>query len=336
MNLSKIDKFLISFFTIILIISCWFVVFTKPSTEILPDREPIGTISYLENNVKKRNSINQNWFDTYVNDSFVLNDFIFNGDDSTALLDFYNGNRIVVSKNSLIHINDNKNKLTLSVDNGNIQAKSQQEMHVSIVGKKEFVVANQTEFKLDHQKNKIEIEVYKGDLQLETPSKKIKLNDGDSVHINDGQTVVEKSKLRIDIAYILDNKLFLHWVSEYHESPFEIRVSETIDFSKASKLTSVLENHEMPWRAKQAFVMVVTKDKNGREVSSSVRQIFNQFSTASDNEITQEMTKEIPAEKKSILSKIQEYIGKIINNNSKDKVIDKMVKKNIETDKEGK
>ena len=297
---------------------------------MLPERDPIGTISYVENNVKKRNAINQNWFDTFVNDSFVLNDFIYTGDDSCALLDFYDGNRIIVSKNSLIRINDNKNKLMLSVDNGNIQATSTQGMHVSITGKKEFVVTNQSEFKLDHQKNKIDIEVYKGDLELETPNKKFKLNDGDNAHINQGNTVIEKSKLRIDVAYILDNKLVLHWVSVYHESPFEILLSATDDFSKSPKLTTVLESQEIPWSAKQDYVKIVTKDKNGAEVASSTRQVFNKLTTNTEKEIPVVKS----SEKQSVFSKISEYFSKIIQNNSKEKVIEKMVKKNIDSKKD--
>jgi hypothetical protein len=327
MNFSKIDKYLIAFFSIILIISCWLIVSIKQSSEILPDRAAIGTISFVENNVKKRNSFNQNWFDTYKNDSFVIGDFIFTGDESTALLDFYNGNRIIVSKNSLVRINDSQNKLLLSVTNGNIEAKSTNGMNVSIEGKKEFVVANQSEFKLEHKENKINIEVYNGDLELETSSKKVKLNDGDNVKISEGNTVIEKSKLRIDIAYILDNKLILHWNSEFHESPFEVNISENSNFSNPKNISTVLENIELPWSGQQAFIKITTKDKKGEFYTSSTRHIFNQLSAGAEKEVIPE----IPEEKKSTFSKIKDYFNKILDNNSKEKVIEKMVKKNKES-----
>lgn len=273
MQLSVVDKIIIGIFSIILIVSIYFLSNSESVSTSIKEAISIGTLGSPINDVKKRRDGNINWFHVSEGDSVVENDFVFTGNQSNVTLNFNNGNSVSIEENSLVHLVNYENYPTLSVSNGTFQAKAKEKIEINIRNNDKKVSAENAYFQLSRNKENYEINVFEGEITLNSNGSSQKLKRGQTLQIDEeGHKVIRRS-IRLKEAELKDGKINLKWISQRKNAPFIITLARGSKFKEVKTIEA--STNEVIFDYDEYYSYFKIESKKNSEISSSVFPIIS-------------------------------------------------------------
>lgn len=244
MKIAHLDKLLIGFFGIFLIIGLYFLLFqeSEKPKQISPSKK-IGEISEIKNNVKKKNSFSLIWHESSKGDPIVENDFIFTGDDSEVQIMLINGNIINISNNSMIHFLNYQDFPSINLKKGELASNGESPIKINFPESKKEIFSKGSNFKVSQGTKNIELSVFKGNVLFNNSQK---INQGNKLILKDGKKQIAKISLYIKKVEHNKETSTIYLVNKTSSSEILINLYKTKGKTPTESIKSTVDKVDIP------------------------------------------------------------------------------------------
>jgi hypothetical protein len=211
----------------------------------------IGTISSMNNDVRRKNSGNFVWLPGNSNDEVYEKDSIFTGDGSQAAIKLNDGTVIQISENSLVNLNQKNGEMELDLRFGQFVGNGTTVIKVKTGNEEYTIQGSGGKFEINRSKSgELDVKVISGSAEISGKAGKQNLKSNESLQITKKGT--EKSEVEAKIRLITKDDVILYrysdkvplnfeWDGKGPISQYSIEVSKTEDFKKVLVLHSTKE-----------------------------------------------------------------------------------------------
>lgn len=215
------------------------------------DLKPIGSISFSENDVRRKNSGNFIWLPGNNKDQVFNEDSIFTGDRSQASIHLNDGTLIQIQENSLVNLNLKNGQMELDLRFGQFVGDGKAPLRVR-TGSEEYTIQGaDAKFEINRSQNgALDVKVLSGNAEITGKAGKQKLNQNESLKI--GKNGAEKTEVDAKVRLLTKDDIYIYrnedkvpipfaWEGRGPLAQYQIEISKTEDFKKILVQRSVIE-----------------------------------------------------------------------------------------------
>lgn len=212
---------------------------------------PIGVISSMENDVRRKNTGQFIWLPGNTKDEIYNQDSIFTGGNSQAAIQLHDGSLIQIQENSLVNLNLKNGQMQLDLRFGQFTGNGNSSLRVKS-GKEEYLIQGKdAKFELNRsQQGDLEVKVLSGNAKITGKAGQQKLKSNESLKIS--TKGAEKNQENFSIKLLTKDKAYLYravdkqpiefkWTSEGSLAQYQLEVAKTQDFKKILALKTTAD-----------------------------------------------------------------------------------------------
>ena len=238
------------------------------------DLQEIGRISFSKNDVRRRYEVALSWLPIKEKNNIYQGDSIFTGEDSSATIETQKGEKIFISPNSLVVINQKTDSISLDIGFGSVQGQIENGKKLLITSNNNIteLIGDNATIKVDAgEGNKLVLNVLSGQVKISTPTGTKILSQDDATEIAiDGQTqdlIQPGVQLLAPLAnqYLLpeeDKPVLFKWKTAKPSARMKIKISVNSDLSNPLVDSRLNDNFYMGYnlpRDTELFWQVLTE-----------------------------------------------------------------------------
>lgn len=255
MRLRSFDNLLVGMMSMVALVCLYMLYGVRFYSKSSTNEIKVASIVEQIKTVKRKKDFYQSWTDVSAGDDLSLNDEIYTHEQSSAKINFTNGQEINLFENSLLKIKTLNNSSTLALDKGNLTAKlsaNSPKLDVVLNGKKYSFESQNANIQIEQgdSENKVLLLDGKAKLNIDQKSNDLKANE---VLIQNKKTGAIKIKeLPFSLKYPSQNvvnyfakekEIVFKWAYTNGAAPVRIRIAKDSKFSNIIRNEIIESDH---------------------------------------------------------------------------------------------
>lgn len=275
MTLRRIDQVMVTLGLLLILISSYQLFFKSNKSD---SGIALGTLTSKISVVKTKNALALGWQDGLIGNGLFEDQLIYTDSNSSAGIQFKEGNQLQISQNSLVRLRSNNKQNALNVSRGFMQAKlkGNESLIVQLNGKDFHLTGKDTDIQINLHDKSGEIGVLKGELKVEGNGIKESINTSSALQL-DENSVQKKSiyfktvsPARNSIQYVpaIPNEIKFEW---HPKEMAKLAISKSPNLTNSQIIEDAGETI-VPFQEGNYYYRI--ENDNGTSLTSSIKVIL--------------------------------------------------------------